>query len=336
MPGRIGILGGGAFGTALADIPAQKGHAVSLWMREPGLAAEFNATRVNSRYLPGLRLSENITATADPAEAVRDASLVLVAIPSPWFRETVKLFASSLTAEQMIVSTTKGLEPGSFKRMSEILAQETPCRRIGALSGPNLAKEIAAHRISGTVIASPHPELIAAAQEAFSCGYFRVYGNPDVQGVELGGLLKNVYAIATGIADALDLGDNAKGMLLTRAVTEMGRFAQRSGADPLTFLGLAGIGDLITTCTSPLSRNFRVGRLIGQGRTLDEAVKELGETAEGVHTVKIVHDQLPQLGIRMRILEGLHAVLFEGRGVKEILGGLMNEPQMEDVEFATK
>jgi glycerol-3-phosphate dehydrogenase (NAD(P)+) len=333
---RIGIIGGGAFGSALADIPAHKGYAVSLWMREPGLAAEFNATHVNTRYLPGLKLSDNITATADPAEAVRGAELVLVAIPSPWFRETVKLFASALTADQMVISTTKGLEPGSFKRMSEILAEETPCRRIGALSGPNLAKEIAAHRISGTVIASPHAELIAAAQEAFSCGYFRVYGNPDVQGVELGGLLKNIYAIATGIADALELGDNAKGMLLTRAVAEMGRFAEKSGADPLTFLGLAGIGDLITTCTSPLSRNFRVGRLIGQGRSLDEAVAELGETAEGVHTVKIVHEQLPQLGIRMRILEGLHAVLFEGRNVKDILGGLMNEPQMEDVEFARK
>lgn len=330
---RIGILGGGAFGTALADIPAHKGFAVSLWMREPGLAAEFNVTHVNSRYLPGINLSNNIVATSDTAQAVRDAEIVLVSVPSPWFRETVRLFSSALTADQMIVSTTKGLEPVSFKRMSEVLAEETPCRRIGALSGPNLAKEIAAHRISGTVIASPHPELIAAAQEAFSCGYFRVYGNPDVQGVELGGLLKNVYAVATGIADALDLGDNAKGMLLTRAVAEMGRFAEKSGADPLTFLGLAGIGDLITTCTSPLSRNFRVGRLIGQGRTLGEAVRELGETAEGVHTVKIVHEQLPQLGIRMRILEGLYAVLFEGRGVKEILGGLMNEPQMEDVEF---
>lgn len=330
---RIGIIGGGSFGTALADIPARKGVPVTLWMREPGLAADFNATHVNARYLPGLRLSENISATADPEAAVRGAGLVLVAIPSPWFRETVRLFAPALTADQMIVSTTKGLEPGSFKRMSEILAEETPCRRIGALSGPNLAKEIAAHRISGTVIASPHPELIAAVQEAFSCGYFRVYGNPDVQGVELGGLLKNVYAVATGIADALELGDNAKGMLLTRAVAEMGRFAERTGASPITFLGLAGIGDLITTCTSPLSRNFRVGRMIGQGRTLDEAVAELGETAEGVHTVRIIHDQLPQLGIRMRILEGLYAVLFEGRSVRDILNGLMNEPQMEDVEF---
>ncbi len=330
---RIDIIGGGSFGTALADIPARKGVPVTLWMREPGLAADFNATHVNARYLPGLRLSENISATADPEAAVRGAGLVLVAIPSPWFRETVRLFAPALTADQMIVSTTKGLEPGSFKRMSEILAEETPCRRIGALSGPNLAKEIAAHRISGTVIASPHPELIAAVQEAFSCGYFRVYGNPDVQGVELGGLLKNVYAVATGIADALELGDNAKGMLLTRAVAEMGRFAERTGASPITFLGLAGIGDLITTCTSPLSRNFRVGRMIGQGRTLDEAVAELGETAEGVHTVRIIHDQLPQLGIRMRILEGLYAVLFEGRSVRDILNGLMNEPQMEDVEF---
>jgi glycerol-3-phosphate dehydrogenase (NAD(P)+) len=333
---RIGIIGGGAFGSALADIPANKGIPVSLWMREEELAAEFNVTRVNSRYLPGVRLSDNITATTDAAAAVRGAELVLVSVPSPFFRATARLIAPALSPDQMILSTTKGLEPGSFKRMSQILAEETPCRRIGALSGPNLAKEIAIHRISGTVIASPYPELIAAVQEAFSCSYFRVYGNPDVHGVELGGVLKNVYAIATGMADELKLGDNAKGMLLTRAITEMGRYAEKTGADPLTFLGLAGIGDLITTATSPLSRNFRVGRLIGQGRTLDQAVKELGETAEGTLTVKLVFEQLPQLGIRMRILEGLHALLFEGKPVKDVVEGLMNEPQMEDVEFGRR
>jgi glycerol-3-phosphate dehydrogenase (NAD(P)+) len=333
---KVAVIGGGSFGSALADILGNNGHRVALQFRSTESAAAFNATRINTKYLPGITLSTNITATADLDEAVRGAALVLLCVPSPWFRETVRALAPSLTAEQMLVSTTKGIETGTFKLMTEILAEETPCTRIGALSGPNLAKEIAAHKLSGTVIASSDAGLVAVVQEWLSCSYFRVYGNPDVRGVELGGVLKNVYAIATGLADALDLGDNTRGLILTRALAEMSRFAVQSGADPLTFLGLAGVGDLITTCTSPQSRNFRVGRLIGQGKTLDAAVKEIGEVAEGVHTVRVVYDRLADMGIRMRILEGLHALLFEGRPVREVVGGLMSEPQMEDVEFARK
>ncbi len=336
MSHRIGIIGGGSFGSALADIPAHQGIPVRMWFRSRERADAFNATHENAKYLPGIKLSENITATTGLEETVRDATVVLVCVPSPWFRETARRLAPSLRPDQMLISTTKGLEKGTFKRMTEILAEETPCRRIGALSGPNLAKEIAAHAISGTVIASADSELVTTVQELFSCSYFRVYGNPDVRGVELGGVLKNVYAIATGLADALKLGDNTRGMLLTRAIAEMGRFAEKSGANPLTFLGLAGIGDLITTCTSPLSRNFRVGRLIGQGRTLDEALKEIGETAEGVHTVRIVYEKLEELGIRMHILEGLHALLFEGKPLDQVLRDLMNVPQMDDVEFARR
>jgi glycerol-3-phosphate dehydrogenase (NAD(P)+) len=332
-PARVAVIGGGSFGSALADILGHNGHPVSLWFRTPESASDFNATRINAKYLPGLTLSENITATADLVDAVRDAALILVCVPSPWFRETVRALSPALRADQMLVSTTKGIETGTFKLMTEILAEETPCTRIGALSGPNLAKEIAAHKLSGTVIASADAALVATVQEWLSCPYFRVYGNPDVRGVELGGVLKNVYAIATGLADALDLGDNARGMILTRALAEMSRFAEKSGADPLTFLGLAGVGDLVTTCTSPQSRNFRVGRLIGQGKSLDEAVKEIGEVAEGVHTVRIVNARLADMGIRMRILEGLHSLLFQGLPVRKVVEGLMSEPQMEDVEF---
>jgi glycerol-3-phosphate dehydrogenase (NAD(P)+) len=332
----VAVIGGGSFGSALADILGQNGHPVTLQFRTAAAADAFNATHINEKYLPGLTLSANITATADLAAAARDAALILICVPSPWFRETVRALSPALNqngADQMLVSTTKGIETGTFKLMTEILAEETPCTRIGALSGPNLAKEIAAHKLSGTVIASSDADLVATVQDWLSCPYFRVYGNADVRGVELGGVLKNVYAIATGLADALDLGDNARGLILTRALAEMSRFAEKSGADPLTFLGLAGVGDLITTCTSPQSRNFRVGRLIGQGKTLDEAVKEIGEVAEGVHTVRIVHARLAEMGIRMRILEGLHALLFNGLPVGKIVEGLMSEPQMEDVEF---
>jgi glycerol-3-phosphate dehydrogenase (NAD(P)+) len=333
---RVGIIGGGSFGSALADIIGTRGRPVSLWFRSPEAAAEFNATHENRKYLPGLTLSSNITATSDLAEASRDCSLVLICVPSPYFRETARRLGAWMREDQMIVSTTKGIETGTFRLMTEILAEEVRCRRIGALSGPNLAKEIAARKISGTVIASEHGDLIATVQELLSGDYFRVYSNPDVRGVELGGVLKNVYAIATGLATALDLGDNARGMLLTRALAEMSRFAEKWGADPLTFLGLAGVGDLVTTCTSPLSRNFRVGYLIGQGKTLDEAVREIGEVAEGVHTVAIVRKKLAELGIRMHILEGLHALLFEGVPLDKLLRELMNLPQMEDVEFGRR
>jgi glycerol-3-phosphate dehydrogenase (NAD(P)+) len=333
---RVAVIGGGSFGSALADILGTNGEAVSLWFRDPKAAAAFNATHENAKYLPGRKLSARITGTASLEDAARGASLVLLCVPSPWFRETARRLAPALNPDQMIVSTTKGIETGTFRCMTEILAEETPCRRIGALSGPNLAKEIAAGKLSGTVIASRDPGLVTAVQQRLSSPTFRVYGNPDVRGVELGGVLKNVYAIATGLADARDLGDNARGMILTRALAEMSRFAVTSGADPLTFLGLAGVGDLVTTCTSPQSRNFRVGRLIGQGLTLEDAVREIGEVAEGVHTVRIVHARLAELGIRMRILEGLNAVLFEGKPLNAVLEGLMSEPQMEDVEFAPR
>jgi glycerol-3-phosphate dehydrogenase (NAD(P)+) len=334
MQERIGIIGGGSFGSALADIIGTGGRPVSLWFRTAEAAADFNDGHENRKYLPGLKLSHNITATADLEEASRDCALVLICVPSPHFRETARRIAPWTREDQMIVSTTKGIETGTFKLMTEIVAEETRSRRIGALSGPNLAKEIAARKISGTVIASKDAGLVSFVQEALSCSYFRVYSNPDVRGVELGGVLKNVYAIATGLAAARNLGDNARGMLLTRALAEMSRFAAKWGADPLTFLGLAGVGDLVTTCTSPQSRNYRVGSLIGQGRSLDEAVVEIGEVAEGVHTVRIVHEKLADLGIRMHVLEGLHALLFEGVPLERVLTELMNVPQMEDVEFS--
>lgn len=336
---RVAVIGGGSFGSALADILGHNGHPVALQFRSAAAAAAFNATHVNEKYLPGLRLSDNITGVTAIEDAVRDAALVLICVPSPWFREAVRALAPVLRTggcDPMIVSTTKGIESGTFKLMTEIIAEETSCRRIGALSGPNLAKEIAAHKLSGTVIASADAELISTVQEWLSSPWFRVYGNADMRGVELAGVLKNVYAIATGLADALELGDNTRGMILTRALAEMSRFAEKTGANPLTFLGLAGVGDLVTTCTSPQSRNFRVGRLIGQGRTLDQAVAEIGEVAEGVHTVRIVHARLAEMGIRMRILEGLYALLFQGMPLRTVLEGLMSEPQMEDVEFAAR
>ena len=331
---RIGIIGGGSFGSALADIIGSKGLPVSLWFRSSKAAAEYNSTRENKKYLPGILLSANITGTASLEEASRNCSLVLVCVPSQHFRSIARQLGQWMDEDQMIVSTTKGIESQTFKLMTEILREETRCLRIGALSGPNLAKEIAAKMPGATVIASRDEDVIATVQEALSCSYFRVYSNRDVQGVELGGVLKNIYAIATGLAAALKMGDNTRGMLLTRGLAEMSRFAEKFGANPLTFLGLAGVGDLVATSGSPLSRNFRVGFLIGQGKSLEAAVREVGDVAEGVHTIDVVFHKASELGIRMQILEGLHALLFEGKALPGVLNDLMNAPQMEDVEFS--
>jgi len=330
----IGIIGGGSFGSALADMIGTKGHPVLQWFRTPEGADRFNATHENGKYLPGFRLSANITATGDLEKVARAAKLLVVSVPSQHFREVAGKLGEWVDGSQILVSTTKGIEAHSFKLMTEILREETCCLKIGALSGPNLAKEIAAKKPSGTVIASRYEEVTQKVQEVLSGPYFRVYSNSDVYGVELGGVLKNVYAIATGLVASLQMGDNTMGMLITRGLAEMSRFADKMGSNPLTFLGLAGVGDLVTTCTSPLSRNYRVGLMIGQGATLDEAVARIGEVAEGINTIRIVKEKASQLGIRMHILEGLHALLFEGKDLPTVLKQLMNVPQMEDVEFA--
>jgi glycerol-3-phosphate dehydrogenase (NAD(P)+) len=330
----VGIVGGGSFGSALADMIGTKGHPVLHWYRAPEAADRFNATHTNEKYLPGMRLSANVSATADLAAVAKSAKLIIVSVPSMHFREVARRLGDHVDGSQILISTTKGIEAQTFKLMTEVLREETCCLKIGALSGPNLAKEIAAKKPSGTVIASRYDEVIRKAQEVISGPYFRVYSNTDVYGVELGGVLKNAYAIATGLVASLQMGDNTLGMLITRALAEMSRFADKMGSNPLTFLGLAGVGDLVTTCTSPLSRNYRVGLMIGQGKSLDEAIASIGEVAEGVNTVRIVREKAARLGVRMHILEGLHALLFEGIELPAVLKQLMNVPQMEDVEFA--
>ena len=229
---------------------------------------------------------------------------------------------------------TKGIEGDGFHLMSEILAQEIRDCPVGALSGPNLAEEIAQGQFSGTVIASPDAELRSRVLAVLKSGTFRVYPNPDLYGVELGGALKNIYAIVCGMAAALRVGQNTIGMLITRSLAEMSRFAVVQGANPFTFLGLAGVGDLLVTCTSPLSRNYRLGELIGQGKTLDSAVTELGKLAEGVNTLEVVRARSRELDVYMPLVEGLYQVIFEGKSLDVIVQELMTGAENVDVEFA--
>jgi glycerol-3-phosphate dehydrogenase (NAD(P)+) len=223
-----------------------------------------------------------------------------------------------------------------FKLMSEVLAEEIPQARIGVLSGPNLAKEIAAQQITATVIASEDEQLNTTVQALLHSGTFRVYASSDVFGVELGGALKNVYAIMAGMAAALGLGQNTISMLMTRSLAEMSRFAVQKGADPMTFLGLSGVGDLIATCMSPLSRNYRVGYELGKGRDLDEIIAELGQVAEGVNTLKFLKQQAEELNIYMPLVNGLYEIIYSAKTINEVVGGLMFAEQNRDVEFTVK
>ncbi|NLC20994.1 MAG: NAD(P)H-dependent glycerol-3-phosphate dehydrogenase, partial [Halomonadaceae bacterium] len=270
-PMRVAVLGGGSFGTALASIAADNGASVYQWLRDAELAAQINREHRNSRYLPDYAINPAVRASNDMQEVLVDAELVLVAIPSKAFRDVVRQARPWLNAEQILVSTTKGIQEEGFKLMSQILEEETGFAHIGVISGPNLASEIAQKQLTATVVASDDDLTRTRIQQALSCDYFRVYASDDRYGVELGGALKNIYAIAAGMAAALGMGENTRSMLMTRALAEMGRFAVSLGANPMTFLGLAGVGDLIVTCSSQLSRNYRVGFALGQGKNLDEA-----------------------------------------------------------------
>ena len=328
----IAILGGGSFGTALSDISATNGHRVRLWMRDPEQVRSINEDRVNQRYLPEFTVHSKVRASTDLHDTIRDAEIVLIAIPSKSFRSVVQQTAG-LLGNKIVISTTKGIEPDTFELMSEILREEAPEARIGVLSGPNLAREIVAKAVTATVIASEDDELCEITQSILHCDYFRVYSNHDVYGVELAGALKNIYAIVSGIGAAMGMGENTKSMLITRSLAEMSRFAVKLGANPLTFLGLAGVGDLIATCTSSLSRNYRVGYALGKGQNLAQAEQGLGQVAEGVNTLRQVKQKAEELGVYMPIVEGLYKVIFEGYKVNELVKGMMLREQKTDVEF---
>jgi glycerol-3-phosphate dehydrogenase (NAD(P)+) len=333
---NVAVLGGGSFGTVIANIMANNGHKVSLWLRNDERAEEINQKHFNSAYLPDYPLNESLIATTDLAEAVIDSDIVFMSVPSKSCREVAKTLRGLIKDKAILVSTTKGIEPDQFKLMSQVLAEEIPQARLGVLSGPNLAKEIAANQITGTVIASDDESLNSTIQDLLQSGTFRVYASQDVYGVELGGALKNIYAIMSGMAAAIGIGENTNSMLLTRSLAEMSRFAVHKGADPMTFLGLAGVGDLIATCMSPLSRNYRVGYQLGQGESLEAIIAELGQVAEGVNTLKLIKQQADELAIYMPLASALYEVIYEGKTVKQVVGAMMWSEQSRDVEFVTK
>ncbi|MBL4585091.1 MAG: NAD(P)H-dependent glycerol-3-phosphate dehydrogenase [Pseudomonadales bacterium] len=329
----VTVLGGGSFGTVLANMLAANGHQTRLWMRNPESAAETQTNRENSKYLPGYKLHDNLTICSDLCDSVSDCDLVLFSVPSSSVRSVAQKIASHLKPDVCILSTAKGIESGSFMLMHQVLAQELPGIKIGALSGPNLAKEIAQGFPAGSVVASVDPFLCNLVQDTLGNELFRIYSAEDIFGIELAGALKNIYAIVTGFSSALGMGHNTNGMLITRSLAEMSRLAVRLGANPMTFIGLAGVGDLIVTSMSSLSRNYQVGYQVGLGKTLEQAVADIGQTAEGVNTLKLVKLKAQELDVYMPLVTGLHQILFEKADVQEVTRGLMLGDKAQDVDF---
>ena len=329
---KISVLGGGSWGTVLAYLASANGNSVNLWMRNKESANEINTKNINSKYLPSLNLSKDIFATNDLSD-ISDSELIIFCVPSDSFREVAEAAVKVIRKDAGLVTATKGVEKGGFRLMSNVLREHFPDNPIGIISGPNLAEEIANHNLSGTVIASKEEKLRKQVMKYFSSEFFKVYENDDPYGVEMGGALKNIYAIACGIADGLNSGENTVGMIMTRGLGEMSRLAVDLGANPQTFLGLAGVGDLITTCASPLSRNHQFGKLIGTGLSVDEAKIKIGQTIEGLKTLKVVKEISDEHEVEMPIVDSLFKIIYKGDSLDGSIQKVLGKDMIKDVEF---
>jgi glycerol-3-phosphate dehydrogenase (NAD(P)+) len=329
----VAVLGAGSWGTALAIHLGRVGLPVRLWVRDPGRAASMRATRENARYLPGMALPDGVHVTADAPEALADSGIVLLAVPSHFVDPVLSALAAHVPERAVLVSATKGLEPRQGLRMSELLERRLPGRPVAVLSGPSFAREVAQGRPTALVIACPDERIAALLQRRLAGPALRLYTNRDVLGVELGGAVKNVMAIATGLGDGLGLGENARAALITRGLAEIVRLGTAAGAQAATFAGLAGLGDLVLTCTGTQSRNRALGAEIARGRPLGDVEAGTPMVAEGVRTVASVLRMARERGVTMPICEEVAAVLFQGKPVAESLASLLaREPRPEEEE----
>jgi glycerol-3-phosphate dehydrogenase (NAD(P)+) len=318
---RVGVLGAGSFGTTISHLTARNAPT-TLWCRRAETADEVNRQHTNERYLAGYRIADSVRATSDLEEAVREADVVVMGVPSHGMREVLGEVARVIRPWVPVVSLAKGLEPGSHLRMSQVVTEMLPDRPAGVLTGANLAKEIMAGYAAASVIAVPQPEIARQLQAVFHSGVFRVYTNHDVTGCELGGALKNVVAIATGMGDGLGVGDNTRSAVITRGLAELTRLGVAMGGEPTTFAGLTGMGDLIATCTSRQSRNRHVGEELGRGRKLDEIIADMNQVAEGVKTTRVVMELGEEHGVELPISREVYGVLYEGRTPRDAYRGL--------------
>jgi glycerol-3-phosphate dehydrogenase (NAD(P)+) len=323
---RVAVFGSGSWGTAFSVILADAGSEVALWGRRPELTEAINVKHENPDYLPGIELPRTIAATADAEGAAKGAELIVLAVPSQELRSNLTAWAPLLPEDGVVLSLSKGVELGTTKRMSEVVLEVTglPPTRVAVLSGPNLAGEIAQRQPAASVIACADEEVAARVQALCHTPYFRPYTNTDVVGTEFGGAVKNVIAIAVGMADGMGFGDNAKASLITRGLAETARLGAAFGADPYTFSGLAGLGDLVATCSSPLSRNRTFGEKLGQGQSVAEIVASTRQVAEGVKSCESILQLARDHGVDVPIVEHVVAVVHEGVPPREVLRSLMS------------
>ncbi|MBO0473417.1 glycerol-3-phosphate dehydrogenase [NAD(P)+] [Enterococcus sp. DIV0840] len=337
MKQKVAVLGPGSWGTALAQVLAENGHEVRIWGHNKAQIDEINMHHTNHHYLPDLVIPESIQGMMSLEECIQDADAVLFVVPTKAIRAVAKEFTAKCTNQPLIIHASKGLEQGSHKRISEVLMEEIPAekrRGVVVLSGPSHAEEVAVHDITTITAAS---ETIAAAtyvQSLFMNDYFRIYTNDDVIGVETGAALKNIIALGAGAIHGLGFGDDAKAAIMTRGLAEISRLGVAMGANPLTFIGLSGVGDLIVTCTSVHSRNWRAGNLLGKGHSLDEVLENMGMIVEGVSTTKAAYELSQQLDVDMPITEAIYKVLYEGQDVKQAAKEIMLRDGKTENEFS--
>ncbi|WP_022796778.1 NAD(P)H-dependent glycerol-3-phosphate dehydrogenase [Bavariicoccus seileri] len=333
MPKKIAVLGAGSWGTALAKVLDENGHEVVLWGNKPEQVEEINQLHTNHHYLGDTLLPETLSATTDLKETLDRADFVLFVLPTKAIRPVAKAVAPLLTSDPIIIHASKGLELQTHERISVVLEEElkpSSYKAIVVLSGPSHAEEVAVKDLTTITAASSNLGAAKEVQHLLMNDYFRIYTNPDVIGVEIGAAAKNVIAVAAGVLAGLKYGDNAKAALITRGLSEINDFGCALGADPLTFIGLSGVGDLIVTCTSHHSRNWRAGYAIGQGEPLDQVLKNMGMVVEGVSTTKAVYELSKEVGVEMPITNALYHVLYEGGDIKAGIAKLMNrDPKSE-------
>lgn len=320
---KISVLGSGSWGLALALLLHNNGHEVLLWSARPENARKLREKRENPDRLPGVRLPDEIDVLTDMERALKDVDVTILAVASPYIRSTAHKMAPFVCKDQKIVNVAKGIEEKTLKTLSEVIEEEIPQGNVAVLSGPSHAEEVGRGLPTTCVISAHTQETAEYLQSIFMSPVFRVYTTPDILGVELGGALKNVIALAAGTADGLGYGDNTKAALITRGITEIGRLGKKMGAQMETFYGLSGIGDLIVTCASKHSRNRKAGYLIGQGYTMEEAMKEVQMVVEGVYSARAARELAEKYEVEMPIITEVNRVLFEGKSAAEAVMDLM-------------
>ena len=329
----IGVLGTGSFGTIIAALLMRNGQEVILWGRNKQVLSEISVSRTNATYLPGFKLPASPTVTTELSVVAASCDLIFAVVPASAMRKVMRRLGDDGGTHQIVVTCAKGLERKTFKRMTQVILDETPFLKVGVLTGPNLAREIAMGFPGATLIASQLDEVIQEVHAALNSPFFKVYGSHDPSGAEFCGSLKNIYAIASGVAKGLQFGLNARSFLLTKALKEMREFSTRYGAAPETFSGIAGVGDLIATAMSELSRNFSFGVNIADGMSAKEALAAVGQTVEGYHTVHAVYHFARKHKIRMPITEAVYSVVYRGRKIRDVVEKLLQTDVMYENEL---